>query len=333
MSEQMISVANNGDEQHAEYELLNQVGSGTYAVVYKAKNTKTGKLYALKQIKMEKSGEEGLPFTVIREISLLKRLAQHPNIVNLHQVVNSEAKGIALIFEYMNYDLKQYMIREKRLDMPTIKSFLYQLLQGVAFCHKHHILHRDLKPQNLLVNFDRELKIGDFGLARFNGIPVAKLSSQVVTLWFRAPEVLFCCHKYTSSIDIWSVGCIFGEMVTSRPIFKGTDEKSQLKCIFKKLGTPSESNWKGVTDLAGWKKEALKNYPGVKLSEIVEGLDENGYDLLSSMLKYEPSERISAQAALEHPFFDDLELSPIISKKYRRYRRNSNENKQVNPLN
>eukprot|EP01089_Gocevia_fonbrunei_P021075 TRINITY_DN8032_c0_g1_i1.p1 TRINITY_DN8032_c0_g1~~TRINITY_DN8032_c0_g1_i1.p1 ORF type:complete len:367 (+),score=42.61 TRINITY_DN8032_c0_g1_i1:106-1101(+) len=305
-----------GDSQLAFYEVLQQVGSGTYAVVYKARHKKTKKMYALKQIKMEKSGEEGVPFTVIREISLLKRLRHHPNIVKLHQVINSETKGIALVFEYMYSDLKQFMIREKKLDMSILKSLLYQLLCGTAFCHKHHILHRDLKPQNLLVNGKGELKLADFGLARFNGIPVQKLSAQVVTLWFRAPEVLLGSHKYTTSIDVWSIGCIFGEMSNTKPVFKGSEEISQLKCIFQRLGTPTEKVWKGVTQLPGWKKREWKSYDPIPITDLVEGLDLNGYDLLEAMWKYEPSDRISAESALSHPFFEDLVLPQSIREKY-----------------
>jgi len=212
-----------GEELLEKFEKIKEVGSGTYAVVYKAKNKDNGKIYAMKVIRMDESGDEGVPFTVIREISLLKRL-KHPNIVRLHQVINTEKKGMTLVFEYLYLDLKKYMVREKKLSTPEIKSFLYQLLQGTAFCHKNHVLHRDLKPQNLLINKTGELKLADFGLARFNGIPVARLSSQVVTLWYRAPDVLLGSHKYTSSIDIWAIGCIFAEMVTSRPLFRGSDD-------------------------------------------------------------------------------------------------------------
>eukprot|EP01088_Endostelium_zonatum_P015848 TRINITY_DN4052_c0_g1_i1.p1 TRINITY_DN4052_c0_g1~~TRINITY_DN4052_c0_g1_i1.p1 ORF type:complete len:352 (+),score=71.40 TRINITY_DN4052_c0_g1_i1:217-1272(+) len=305
-----------GEEQLEKFEKLKEVGSGTYAVVYKAKNVETDKIYALKVIRMDESGDEGVPFTVIREISLLKRL-KHPNIVRLHQVINTEKKGMTLVFEYLYCDLKKYMVQEKKIQPHEVKSFLFQLLQGTAFCHKNHVLHRDLKPQNLLINKKGELKLADFGLARFNGIPVARLSSQVVTLWYRAPDVLLGSHKYTSSIDIWAIGCIFAETITSRPLFRGSDDKDQVKAIFKKMGTPSEKTWPGLKELSGAKNANWKVYESIPLRDLVPGLTEDsGYDLLDKMLRYEPSERISAEAALSHPYFNEVILPKSLQLKY-----------------
>jgi len=190
------------------------------------------------------------------------------------------------------------------------------LLTGTAFCHKNHVLHRDLKPQNLLINKKGELKLADFGLARFNGIPVARLSSQVVTLWYRAPDVLLGSHKYTSSIDIWAIGCIFAEMVTSRPLFRGSDDKDQIKAIFKKMGTPTEKSWPGLKDLSGVKNQSWKMYDSIPLRDLVPGMEDSGYDLLDKMLRFEPSERTSADLALQHPYFNDLVLPKSLQLKY-----------------
>jgi len=155
----------------------------------------------------------------------------------------------------MYCDLKKYMdTRSGILPPRTVKSFLYQLFKGTAFCHANHVLHRDLKPQNLLINEEGELKLADFGLARFNGIPVARLSSQVVTLWYRPPEVLLGSHKYSSSVDLWSIGCIFAEMVGGSPLFKGSNDEDQTKEIFRTLGTPKEDDWPGFKELSGYKK-------------------------------------------------------------------------------
>jgi len=316
-----------GEELLEKFEKIKEVGSGTYAVVYKARNIENGKIYALKVIRMDESGDEGVPFTVIREISLLKRL-KHPNIVRLHQVINTEKKGMTLVFEYLYCDLKKYMVREKKIPTNEIKSFLYQLLQGTAFCHKNHVLHRDLKPQNLLINKTGELKLADFGLARFNGIPVARLSSQVVTLWYRAPDVLLGSHKYTSSIDIWAIGCIFAEMVTSRPLFRGSDDKDQIKAIFKKMGTPNEKTWPGLKDLSGAKDQNWKIYTPIPILELVPGLDSSGYDLLDKMLRYEPSERISADNALQHIYFTDMKLPSSLQAKYTKLAENNNKEKK-----
>ncbi|CAE7739778.1 CRK2 [Symbiodinium sp. CCMP2592] len=190
----------------------------------------------------------------IREISLLKEL-QHPNIVRLCDVIHTERK-LTLVFEYLDQDLKKLLdMCDGGLDPATTKSFLYQLLRGIAYCHAHRVLHRDLKPQNLLINREGSLKLADFGLARAFGIPVRSYTHEVVTLWYRAPDVLMGSRKYSTPVDIWSVGCIFAEMVNGRPLFPGDTDANQLQKIFKILGTPSESTWPTITELPDWKPD------------------------------------------------------------------------------
>jgi len=194
-----------------KYQKIEKIGEGTYGVVYKAKNRTSGELVALKKIRLE-AEDEGIPSTAIREISILKEL-QHPNIVRLHDVIHTEKK-LTLVFEFLDQDLKKFLDAwsEQGLNQNTIKSMLYQLLKGVSFCHDRRVLHRDLKPQNLLINSDGELKLADFGLARAFGIPVRSYTHEVVTLWYRAPDVLMGSRKYSTPVDLWSVGCVFGEM-------------------------------------------------------------------------------------------------------------------------
>merc|ERR1712066_378298 len=138
-------------------------------------------------------------------------------------------------------------------------GFLYQLLRGVAYCHQHRVLHRDLKPQNLLINREGALKLADFGLARAFGTPVRSYTHEVVTLWYRAPDVLMGSRKYSTPVDIWSVGCIFAEMVNGRPIFPGSTDADQLQRIFKILGTPSERTWPAITELPDWKPDTVQS--------------------------------------------------------------------------
>lgn len=287
------------------YQKIEKLGEGTYGVVYKCKNKEKGNFVALKRIRLE-SEEEGVPCTAIREISLLKEL-DHPNIVRLNDVVHEEKK-LTLVFEYLDEDLKKYIDENGgQIPLETTKYFLYQLLVGVSFCHERKVLHRDLKPQNLLINKDTlQLKLADFGLARAFGVPVRNFSNEVVTLWYRAPDVLLGSRKYSTPIDIWSAGCIFGEMMTGKPMFPGSNESDELRLIFKALGTPTEKTWPEVVDLPDWKKQTISSYPAKKLSELVPGLDKDGYDLLDQMLQYEPSKRITASTALKHPFFDSL---------------------------
>jgi cyclin-dependent kinase len=196
------------------YQKMEKIGEGTYGVVYKAKDRVTGEIVALKKIRLE-AEDEGIPSTAIREISLLKEL-QHPNIVRLYDVVHTERK-LTLVFEFLDQDLKKYLdVVESGLDLPILKSFLFQLLTGVAYCHHHRVLHRDLKPPNLLINREGQLKLADFGLARAFGIPVRSYTHEVVTLWYRAPDVLMGSRKYSTPVDIWSIGCIFAEMANGR---------------------------------------------------------------------------------------------------------------------
>lgn len=288
------------------YQKLEKIGEGTYGVVHKAKDKQTGEIIALKKIRLE-AEDEGIPSTAIREISLLKEL-QHPNIVRLYDVVHTERK-LTLVFEYLDQDLKKYLDqREGGLDPPYIKSFLWQLLRGVAFCHQHRVLHRDLKPQNLLINREGELKLADFGLARAFGIPVRSYTHEVVTLWYRAPDVLMGSRKYSTPVDIWSIGCIFAEMVTGRPLFAGTSEDDQLDRLFRALGTPDETMYPGILELPEYKPPGVRYQAPSSYEHLVPGLatDPQGMDLLQQMLCYDPQMRISAQSAMQHPYFAEI---------------------------
>jgi len=285
-----------------QYERLEKVGEGTYGVVYKAQDA-SGEIYALKTIRLE-SEDEGIPSTAIREISLLKEL-QHPNIVKLCDVVHTERK-LTLVFEFLDQDLKKLLdMCDGGLDAATTKSFLYQLLRGIAYCHQHRVLHRDLKPQNLLINREGALKLADFGLARAFGIPVRSYTHEVVTLWYRAPDVLMGSRKYSTPVDIWSVGCIFSEMVNGRPLFPGKDDTDQLQKIFKICGTPSEQTWPTITELPDWKPD-FPVFEPQPWSTIVPNLDPQGVDLMAQMLQHEPDKRVAGRAAMEHPYFQGL---------------------------
>ena len=279
------------------------MGAGTYGVVHKARDVETGEIYALKAIRLE-SEEEGIPSTAIREIALLKEL-QHPNIVRLVNVLHTDRK-LTLVFEFLEYDLKKLLDNQKgHLPEDQVKKFLYQLLNGTAKCHKHKVLHRDLKPQNLLINREGVLKLADFGLARAFGIPVKNFTHEVVTLWYRAPDILMGSKDYNTSVDIWSVGCIFAEIITKRPLFPGKNEEDQLTRIFKIMGTPDPNSWPGLTELPGYNTE-FPVFPADDLSKHVPGLDDEGLDLLQKMLVQDPAKRISAKDAMKHPYLKDV---------------------------
>lgn len=272
--------------------------------MFKGRNRQTGEYVALKEIHLD--SEEGTPSTAIREISLMKEL-KHENIVALHDVIHTENK-LMLVFEFMDGDLKKFMdTKGDRGALPpaTIKSFMYQLLKGIEFCHSNRVLHRDLKPQNLLINGKGQLKLGDFGLARAFGIPVNTFSNEVVTLWYRAPDVLLGSRTYNTSIDIWSAGCIMAEMYTGRPLFPGTTNDDQLVRIFRIMGTPSERTWPGISQLPEYKQN-FQNYATQDLRQILPQIDQAGIDLLQRMLQLQPENRISAADALRHPWFNDI---------------------------
>ncbi|KAJ9079085.1 cyclin-dependent kinase 5 [Entomophthora muscae] len=286
-----------------KYQKIEKLGEGTYGIVYKAQNKDTNEFVALKRIRLDNE-EEGVPCTAIREISLLKEL-KHPNIVRLHDVLHTEKK-LVLVFEYSDSDLKKFIdAYNGELDVVTVKHLLYQLLLGLSYCHLNRVLHRDLKPQNLLINKRGELKLADFGLARAFGIPVRSYSHEVVTLWYRAPDVLMGSRHYDTSIDIWSVGCIFAEMSTGRPLFPGNSSKDQLLRIFRILGTPTEASWPEMSLLPEYKPVPI--FPAIPLTQILPKLDAPGIDLLTKLLEFDPTRRISAQQALSHPYFADLE--------------------------
>jgi cyclin-dependent kinase len=224
-------------------------------------------------------------------------------------VVHAEKK-LTLVFEYLDQDLKKYLdVCIGGMEINIVKSFLYQLITGVAYCHHHRVLHRDLKPQNLLINREGELKLADFGLARAFGIPVRSYTHEVVTLWYRAPDVLLGSRKYSTPVDIWSIGCILAEMVNGTPLFTGTSEEVQLDTIFRHLGTPTEASYPGISELPDWRPD-FPVYPppseGGSLRGLVPKLEPAGVQLLESMLVYDPARRITAQDARKHEFFNSL---------------------------
>ena len=221
--------------------------------MYKARDLANGgRIVALKRIELQDE-DEGVPGTAIREISLLKEM-KDPNIVRLLNIVHAEDHKLYLVFELLDVDLKKYMeglpvseggrgkgfpsnassrVTSLGLGDPVVRKFMMQLCDGIKYCHSHRILHRDLKPQNLLIDKEGNLKLADFGLARAFGVPLRTYTHEVVTLWYRSPEILLGGRQYSTGVDMWSVGCIFAEMVTRKPLFPGDSEIAQIFKIFR----------------------------------------------------------------------------------------------------
>ncbi|KRZ03107.1 Cyclin-dependent kinase 11B, partial [Trichinella zimbabwensis] len=295
-----------------EYHCLNRIEEGTYGVVYRAMEKRTGDIVALKRLKMEKE-REGFPITSLREVNMLMKVGKHPNVVNvLEVVVGSSMDKIYLVMEYVEHDMKSLMETMKQpFLVGEVKTLTRQLLNGLYHLHDNWILHRDLKTSNLLLNHMGILKIGDFGLSREYGSPLRSYTPVVVTLWYRAPELLLGIKEYSTSIDVWSVGCIFGEFLTLKPLFAGKSEIEQMNKIFKMLGSPNETIWPGYSSLPGVKRLTFAEYPFSSLRKHFGAtLSDKGFDLMNKLLTYDPKARISAFDAMAHEWFKE-EPRPI----------------------
>lgn len=321
-----------------KYELEEKLGEGTFGEVYKARSTTKGSVFALKKILMHNE-KDGFPITALREIKLLKMLS-HPNIIRLEEMaierVKAERKKAVLymVFPYMEHDLSGLLDNkdEVYLNESHIKCYMQQLLRGLAYLHHSHILHRDMKAANLLINNRGILQIADFGLARHYDEPVPQrgkgngeaqrdYTCLVVTRWYRPPELLLQLRRYTPAIDMWGAGCVFGEMFKRKPILAGKTDLNQAQIIFELIGSPTEENMPGWSELPGCDGvKSFGNHPGNLRDQFREWvyeahdwkmreankavrLSELAIDLLSKLLMLDWRKRINAIDALEHPYF------------------------------
>lgn len=311
-----------GCRSSENYQRIELIGEGTYGAVYKCRCRKTQEFVALKKLKLDNE-KEGFPITSIREtITLLK--AKHDNVIDVREIVfGNRLDQIYIVMEYMDRDLKSLMAGMNRpFKLGEIKLLMKQLLSAVAHLHSNWILHRDLKTSNLLIN-KGTLKVGDFGLAREYGSPLKCYTSKVVTLWYRAPELLLRTGKYSTPIDIWSVGCIFGELLSKEALFKGESEIQQINIIFSVLGSPNEKLWPDFERVSLHQKMKLPVYKYNRLKDKLPDRDilsKEGFNLWNRLLAYDPGvsqsgtnsdrppnplHRITAQAALSHKFFEE----------------------------
>jgi serine/threonine protein kinase len=307
-------------EKSERYEKHSKMlGLGTYGKMYQAWDRELGEIVAVKRY-CELGEKKGISWEAIREISLLHEL-NHPNIIKLKDCFQTESsvlgktvRPLHAVFEILDRDLRKYLDSiSKPLEQQLVKSYLFQMLLGVSFCHARGVMHRDLKPQHLLINNAGALKLGGFGSARAFTLPIRALTHEITTLWYRAPEVLLGSRYYCPAVDMWAVGSIFVEMVNRVPLFSGDSEIGQLYRIFRLLGTPNSDIWPGVCELPEYAvtfpKWATPPAASLLISSCGRGVGGHGLDLLEKLLKYDPAQRISAKRALQHPYFDDLDQS------------------------
>ncbi|KAI9704387.1 MAG: TFIIH complex serine/threonine-protein kinase subunit kin28 [Candelina mexicana] len=285
-----------------------ELGSGTYANVYKGHlKSDPQVLVAIKKIKINPEYKDGIALDAIREVKYLQELS-HPNIITLHSVFSSKNQNLNLVLEYLPLGDLEMLIKDTdgvRYGSAEVKAWFGMLARAVWFCHKHFVLHRDIKPNNLLIAADGELKLADFGLARSFADPYRNMTHQVITRWYRPPELYFGARSYSGAVDVWSMACVFAELLIRRPFLSANTDVEQITYICKWVGTPTEQNWPGVSQLPEY----------IAPTEVfpVQGRDfyrstfgqagTEGVDLMMSMFALDPRKRKTAQQVLEHKYW------------------------------
>lgn len=293
-----------GENKVKRYEKISFLGEGQFATVYKARDLTNGMIVAVKKIKVGSRTEakDGINRTAIREIKFLRDL-KHPNVIGLLDVFGHKS-NVSLVFDFMDTDLEIVIKDSQIVLIPAhVKAYMIMTLQGLEYLHSNWILHRDLKPNNLLINSKGVLKIGDFGLAKNYGSPNKVYSHQVVTRWYRAPELIFGAKIYSTGIDIWAVGCILAELLLRVPFLPGETDLDQLNQIFKVLGSPSEEDWPHVSTLPHFVQ--FKPMPAIPFRDIFTASSDDLIEVLEKMLALNPLKRCTCKEALKMPYFSN----------------------------
>lgn len=289
------------------YERGKKLGEGTYAVVYQGHRRDTATTVAIKKIKVNADYKDGLAMDAIREVKYLQELS-HPNVIALHDVF-SKHENLHLVLEFLPGGDLEMLIRDQNIQYGAadIKAWMGMLARGVWFCHENFVLHRDIKPNNLLIAADGEVKLADFGLARSFADPYLNMTHQVITRWYRPPELLYGARQYSGAVDVWSMGMVFAELLLRVPFVAGNSDLDQIAKISEAFGTPTKDNWPGV--------EQLPLYIETDKSQIIPTSGRDfflrqfptagpvGADLLMSMCTLDPRKRITAVQTLRHDWW------------------------------
>lgn len=292
------------EEEKRKYVKGKKLGEGTYAVVFLGHlRSNPATRVAIKKIKVQKEYTEGMAPDAVRELKHLQEL-QHPNIISLLSVFSSKDQNLNLVLEYLPLGDLEMLIRDTdnvRYGAADIKAWMGMLTRAVWFCHENFVLHRDIKPNNLLIAADGEVKLADFGLARSFADPHRHMTSNVITRWYRPPELLFGARYYSGAVDVWSVGTVFAELILRAPYMPGNNELDQIKMICESIGTPTEDNWPGVTRLPEYTVPGQHPTRGRDWYEMRFGIvGADGVDLLIKTLALNPQKRITAREMLKH---------------------------------
>lgn len=306
---QVFNVRGTMFECPRRYELTRNIGQGAYGIVCSARDTITGEPIAIKKIPGVADNELDCKRT-LREMRLLRHF-QHENVITLKDVYTSHNttwqtfSDVYMVMELMDTDLHQVITSGQELTEEHFQYFTFQILRALKHIHGANVIHRDLKPSNILLNGNCDLKICDFGLARENS---TTMTAYVMTRWYRAPEIVLSWKNYTSAVDMWSVGCILGEMLLKRPLFQGNDYMQQLNLVVDMIGSPSQDEIESIQSESSRRfiRNSLMNRPRKSMEEIFPNAPPLLRDLLNRILVFDARKRISVDDALNHPYLHSL---------------------------